>query len=449
MNIKAITGLSLVLLSGGSLLAQDGLTLAESIRKAWTDQAGLRAGQAMVESRQAEAEGFRDLRLPSLTLQAQGVRTNEPMMAFGIKLNQARIGAADFNPQSLNHPDPIGAYGGSAVLQQPLYAGGRITAARRAGDYMAQAEVASQERRKQETAQAVVEAYFGTQVAEQALKWVEDSRTWIQGMEDFVGARVHQGLMLESELQRLKAFHAQIDAQKADVTKQMRSARSGLGLLTGTGPVEGPLATPLTLDFEGRMRPSKEPTEPLAAPAPGQRGDLLAADFQAKAAGEGAKAASGSLLPEVGLELGAGTLHHSWSEKGNWTWAGVGVKWKVFSAPDRAKAKAARAQENAAREMRTFKQQQAAHEVRVAKEGVLAAQARYAAAKESLAAAEESKRLREARHKEGLAPLIEVLDAEAAVQGAHTLILQSLFELRVSRASLDLASGNPIEGVKP
>ena len=80
---------------------------------------------------------------------------------------------------------------------------------------------------------------------------------------------------------------------------------------------------------------------------------------------------------------------------------------------------------------------------------VLAAQARYAAAKESLAAAEESKRLREARHKEGLAPLIEVLDAEAAVQGAHTLILQSLFELRVSRASLDLASGNPIEGVKP
>ena len=437
MNIKAITGLSLVLLSGGSLLAQDGLTLAESIRKAWTDQAGLRAGQAMVESRQAEAEGFRDLRLPSLTLQAQGVRTNEPMMAFGIKLNQARIGAADFNPQSLNHPDPIGAYGGSAVLQQPLYAGGRITAARRAGDYMAQAEVASQERRKQETAQAVVEAYFGTQVAEQALKWVEDSRTWIQGMEDFVGARVKQGLMLESELQRLKAFHAQIDAQKADVTKQMRSARSGLGLLTGSGPVEGPLATPL------------EPTEPLAAPSSGQRGDLLAADLQAKAAGEGAKAASGSLRPEVGLELGAGTLHHSWSEKGNWTWAGVGLKWKVFSAPDRAKARAARAQESAAREMRTFKQQQAEHEVRVAKESVLAAQARYAAAKESLVAGEESKRLREARHKEGLAPLIEVLDAEAAVQGAHTLILQSLFELRVSRASLDLASGNPIEGVKP
>jgi outer membrane protein TolC len=437
MIIKCVQALICLLAVGTSLSAQEPLTVTGAIRKAWTDQAGLRAGQAMVESRQAEADGYRDLRLPTLSLNAQGVRTNEPMMAFGIKLNQARIGMMDFNPSSLNHPDAIGAYGGSAVIQQALYTGGRITSAKRAGEYMAQAEKASQERRKQETAQMVVEAYFGTQVAEQALKWVDDTRMWIQGMEDFVGARVNQGLMLESELQRLKAFHAQANAQKADVIKQVRSARSGLGLLTGSGPVEGTLGTPL------------EPTVAEKAHTTAFRGDLIAADLQAKAAGEGAKAARGNTLPEVGLELGAGTLHHSWSEKGNWTWAAVGVKWKVFSAPDVAKAKAARAQERAAIEMRSFKQQQAEHEVRVARESVIAAEAKYSAAKESLTAAEESKRLREARHKEGLAPLIEVLDAEAAIQGAHTLILQSLFDLRVSRAGLDLATGNPIEGVNP
>jgi outer membrane protein TolC len=85
----------------------------------------------------------------------------------------------------------------------------------------------------------------------------------------------------------------------------------------------------------------------------------------------------------------------------------------------------------------------------VAQEAVLAAEAKCVAAKESLTAAEESKRLRVARHREGLTPLIEVLDAEAAVQGARTLILQGLYELRVSRASLDLATGHPIEGVNP
>ncbi len=437
MAIKKHLSIGLCLVAGTGLWAQGSLTITDAIQKAWQDQAGLKAGQAMVDSRKAEAQAYRDLRLPTLTLQAQGVRTDEPMMAFGIKLNQARIGMADFNPATLNHPDAIGAYGGSAVIQQPLYAGGRITAARKAGDYMAQAEAASQERRKQETAMAVVQAYFGAEVAEQAMAWVDDTETWVKGMESFTSARVQQGLMLESELQRLKAFHAQVDAQKAEVNLQISTARSGLGLLLGQGPVTGPLATPL---------------EPVAAPieaAAGPRGDLVAADLQAKAAEEGAKAARGNSLPEVGLELGAGTLHHSWSDKGNWTWAGVGVKWKVFSAPDRAKAQAARAQAMAAQDMKTFKEQQAAHEIRVAKESVLAAQARYTAAKEALAAAQESRRLWEARHKEGLAPLIDVLDAEAAVQGARTLILQSLYELRVSRASLDLANGTPIEGVQP
>jgi outer membrane protein TolC len=438
MNIKKMQTLTLLLAAGLSLVGGEPLTVGAAIRKAWTDQAGLRAGQALVDGRQAEAEALRDLRLPSLTLNAQGVRTNEPMQAFGIKLNQARITASDFNPLVLNHPDPVGAYGGSVVLQQPLYAGGRLQSARRAGEYAAQAEGASQSRRQQETAQQVVEAYFGIQVAEQALAWAEDTRRWIQELEAFVGARVQQGLMLEAELQRLKAAHAQADAQRAESLRQVRTARSGLGLLTGTGPVEGPLATPL---------------EPSGSPAPDGRaqlrGDLVAADLQARAAMEGARAARGANLPEVGLEVGAGTLHHAWSEKGSWTWAAIGMKWKVFSAPDQARARSARAQERAAIELKSFKQQQAEHEVRAAREAILAAEARYASAKESLAAAETSRRLREARHREGLAPLVDVLDAEAALQGARTLLLQSLFDLRVSRAQLDLATGHPIEGVKP
>lgn len=438
MVIKTTIALAgLMLAASGLASAQDTLSLAQSIRKAWADQSGLKAGQALVDARQAEARASRGLALPSLSLSAQGVRTNEPMMAFGIKLNQARIGAADFNPLVLNHPDPIGAFGGSAVVQQPLYAGGRINAARRAGDFLAQSEQASQGRRQQEVAQQVVEAYFGVLVAEQALRWADETRAWVTGLESFVNARVNQGLMLEAEGQRLKAFHAQVDAQRAEAIRQVRGARSGLGLLLGTGPVEGPLETPL------------DSNPPATSTGATLRGDVLAADLQAKAAREGAKAAGGALLPEVGLELGAGTLNHSWSDKGTWSWAAVGMKWKVFSAPDVAKAKVARAQARAAEEMRTFKRQQADHEVRLAQEGVKAAEARVAAAKQSMAAAQEAKRLREARHREGLALLVEVLDAEAAVQGARTLLLQSQFDLRTSRAALDLATGAPIEGVNP
>lgn len=439
MSIKSMQCLVLGLVAGTAALAQEPFTVATAIRKAWRDQSGLKAGRALAEGKREEAAGFDSLKLPTLTLQAQGVRTDEPMQAFGMRLNQSRIAAMDFNPASLNKPDAIMGFGGSAVVQQPLYAGGRISAAKWAGEYAAQAESASQARREQETAMAIVEAYFGAQVAEQALLWVEDTRAWILGLEAFVGARVQQGLMLESELQRLKAAHAQVDAQKADVVRQVRAARSGLGLLTGSAPVEAPLATPLQSEGIAQLASTPVPV----------RADLQAAELQAKAAGQAAKAASGSLKPEVGLELGAGTLRQSWHQGGTWTWAAVGVKWKVFSGPDRARSNAAQAQARAAEDMRAFKQQQAEHEVRVAKEALRSAEAKHAAAREALAASEESKRLREARHREGLTPLTDVLDAEAALQGARTLLLQSLYDLRTSRAALDLATGAPIEGVTP
>jgi len=439
MSIKSMQCLVLGLVAGTAALAQEPFTVATAIRKAWRDQSGLKAGRALAEGKREEAAGFDSLKLPTLTLQAQGVRTNEPMQAFGMRLNQSRIAAMDFNPASLNKPDAIMGFGGSAVVQQPLYAGGRISAAKWAGEYAAQAESASQARREQETAMAIVEAYFGAQVAEQALLWVEDTRAWILGLEAFVGARVQQGLMLESELQRLKAAHAQVDAQKADVVRQVRAARSGLGLLTGTAPVEAPLATPLQAEGIAQLASTPVPV----------RADLQAAELQAKAAGQAAKAAAGGLKPEVGLELGAGTLRQSWHQGGTWTWAAVGVKWKVFSGPDRARSNAAQAQARAAEDMRAFKQQQAEHEVRVAREALRAAEAKHAAAREALAASEESKRLREARHREGLTPLTDVLDAEAALQGARTLLLQSLYDLRISRAALDLATGAPIEGVTP
>jgi outer membrane protein TolC len=439
MAIERICILTVLLVAGVGLSAQESFTVSAAIHKAWRDQSGLKAGRALAEGKREEAAGFQALRLPTLTLQAQGIRTDEPMLAFGMKLNQSRINAMDFNPSSLNRPDPITGFGGSAVVQQSLYAGGRITAARWAGEYAARAEAASQERREQETAMAVVEAYFGAQVAEQALAWVQDTRTWIQGLEAFVGARVQQGLMLESELQRLKAAHAQVDAQEADVVRQARAARSGLGLLTGGAPVEGTLATPLLA----------EPVSPSRAESHAVRSDLQAADYQAQAAHQAAQAASGNLRPEVGLELGLGSMRQSWGQGGNWTWAAVGVKWKVFSAPDQSKAQAAKAQARAAQEMNAFKQQQAEHEVRVARDGVVAAEAKHAAAKAGLVAAEEARRLREARHREGLTPLTDVLDAEAAVQGARTLLLQSLYDQRISRAALDLATGAPIEGVTP
>jgi outer membrane protein TolC len=66
-----------------------------------------------------------------------------------------------------------------------------------------------------------------------------------------------------------------------------------------------------------------------------------------------------------------------------------------------------------------------------------------------VAASESARTLRIARHRQGLLPLTDVLDAEAGLAGARALLLASRFEARAARARLALATHQPIEGLLP
>lgn len=409
------------------------LDLPGAIRSAWSRQPGLLAGEAMAERARQEAGAAAALNLPTVQAHAGWLRTDEPMLAFGLKLNQARIQAADFAPASLNRPSPVSGLGASLSVNQPLYAGGRLQAARRGADLLAGAETAQQAHRRQQVAFAVVQAYFGTQAAQAGVAYALETVESAKGMEAFVGARVEQGLLLRSELARTRAWRAQTEAGLAEARRQEAAARSALALLTGrAAPLV--LATPMDLPNRGGI------------PA-GRRADLEASRLQAQAASSFTEAAEGTLKPEVGLNLGWGTARPRFSGSGGtWTTAAVGARWN-FSFADTARIQAARAATRAAEFQTRWQEAQATREVEDAQQSRLAAEAKGKAAEEAVAAAEEARRLRKARHLEGLLPLTDLLDAEAALAGARALRLQSLMEARVAHAQEALATGTPVEGV--
>ena len=425
----------LLLVAGSTLLSgQEALTLEGAIRQAWVQQPGLQAGQSLVERARAEAGAQQALRLPTLTASAGFTRTDEPMMAFGTKLNQARIAQADFMPSSLNHPDPVHGAGATLSLNQPLYAGGRLDAAARAGADLAGAEEAAQAHRRQQVALAVVQAYFGAEVAEQGVRYAEDTLRQAAETERFVQSRVDQGLLLKSEADRARAFRAQSEAGVMEARQRLASARSALALLLGEDVSRETLATPLTAAVA-----------PEAAQA-GTRGDLESSRLQAQAAREGLTAQEGTLKPEVGITLTAGTARATWSEGGNWTTASLGAKW-TFSFAEQRRVQAARAAARAAELNLEWQRRQAGREVEEARRAVETAQARMASAQVAVEASESVRAIRTARHREGLLPMVEVLDAEAGLSGARTLLLNSQLDWRVSRAQLALALGQPIENV--
>ena len=77
-----------------------------------------------------------------------------------------------------------------------------------------------------------------------------------------------------------------------------------------------------------------------------------------------------------------------------------------------------------------------------------AAESKIAFAKKAVEASESVRAIRTARHREGLLPLVEVLDAESGLTGARTLLLASQLEHRLGQVQLALALGQPIENVK-
>ncbi|HET8542395.1 MAG TPA: TolC family protein [Anaeromyxobacter sp.] len=421
----------------GPARAADSLSLEDAIRAAWSRHLGLAAGAAQVEAARADAAAATASLLPALQLSARGVRTDEPLTAFGIKLDQGRITAADFDPARLNDPDAITGLGGGVTLTQPIFAGGRILAGRRALRASAAAEAASQQRRSQEVAVAVVEAYFGAGVAGEGLRFADDLLAQARETERFVALRNKEGLALDADVARATAFRAQAEADRAAAAQRLESARSALVLLVSDDAAGAALASPI-----------EAAGAPVAAGGV-ERPDLAAARLRRDAAEAGVAAARGSLLPEVGAQASLETLRTSDLDDGA-SWFGVGVvaKWQLTVA-DGARLRAARARARAAEAALGWQARAAAREAAEARRAVETADARVRSAHEAVAASESARSLRAARHRQGLTPLTDLLDAEAGLAGARALLLASRLDARVARARLALADGSPVEGLQP
>ncbi len=428
----SVVPICLTLAAGAA--AAEPLELPAAIRRALAYSPMLRAGQFSVEAARADAVAARDAHLPTLELGARAVRTDEPAGAFGLRLDEGRLAASDFDPARLNAPAAVGGVGLSATLNLSIYQGGRTRAGELAARGQALAEGESQERRKQEVAFAVVRSYFGTRAATQGAGYAESAVVSARDIERFARERVAQGLLLDADALRATAFRADAEARLAEARGVIGSSRAALEMLLGEKVDESSLSTPLE---DGAAVPASELDRP----------DLRAAALRTEAAQAQARGATGTLLPEVFLQASAQTLRSSFDQGSTWTALMAGARWDLSLGAFHA-ASAARARASAAAASAQAENAEARRQMEEARFAIAAAAARTTAAREAVAASESARTLRAARHRQGLLPLTDLLDAELALANARALLVRSQLENRLARASLQLALGQAIEGVK-
>jgi outer membrane protein len=81
--------------------------LGEAIEKGLANNARIRATQSQVNASEARLSQARSAFFPQVDIIESFRRTDNPMWAFGAKLNQEVISQADFDPAKLNDPETI------------------------------------------------------------------------------------------------------------------------------------------------------------------------------------------------------------------------------------------------------------------------------------------------------------------------------------------------------
>ena len=407
--------LAAFLLAAAPAPAQQRVTLAEATTEALAKSDLLRAEDARVAGAAASVEVARGNLLPTLTFEERYLATDNPAYDFSMKINQGNFTTADLQgaPGTFNNPDPIGDFQTAITLSQPIYS-------RRAllGVEMARAEAGAvnldRERRREDVAHQVLQAWLGAQAAEAyretAMRAEEDA------VEHLRLAQVAEtaGTGLASDRLRAEVALAEARRMRLTVENDLEIARRGLGLAVGReealAPAEaGPVIAPPDL-------------ETLIA-GTGHRADLRAMEARASNARLGAKLAGAARYPEVGLtgSLQANDPDVPFGTAGTSYMVGVGLTWRIFNG---FKTKNAEAQADAgARQAESFlaaMTKEARFRVREAWLRLQEAQAGIGIAEGALGAAEEGVRLVRVRYENGLAPMVTLLDAQSALNKARS-----------------------------
>ncbi|WGF91568.1 TolC family protein [Aequorivita marisscotiae] len=96
------------------------ISKAEVLEKVSTQNNQLKIGEQQVLAAKGDYNQTNAVFLPNITASHTGMATTNPLMAFGIKLNQEIVTQADFDPNMLNNPSQIQMFATKFEVQQPL-----------------------------------------------------------------------------------------------------------------------------------------------------------------------------------------------------------------------------------------------------------------------------------------------------------------------------------------
>ncbi|MDO6430358.1 TolC family protein [Flavitalea sp. BT771] len=365
--------------------------------------------------------------LPQAGVSYSAMTTNNPLNAFGFKLQQQTITSGDFNPDQLNHPGGTPDFMARVDVQQPLVNMDQFYLRKSAAKGVEVYRMRSQ-RTKEGLVFEVSKAYMQLQLANESVKVLEEALATAGALYRYTSDRVDQGMLNKADALNAKVQVATMESRLAEAKSQVKNASDYLSLLMGR-----PYGASYAVDSNSVQEIGIVVTDSIV---PAGRADLSALQKAIEASDLGIRSRKMSALPRLNA-FGSYQLNDSrmFGFGANAYLAGIQLSWDIFKGNSiRNKIATQTLERNKLAEELSLRKDQSNLELNKAQRQLADARYRIRQQQAAVASAAESFRILKDRFEQALAGSTDVLLAQNQVSQQRLALAQAIFDQQVAIA---------------
>lgn len=356
--------------------------------------------------------------LPQVNFSYTGFTTNQPLNAFGFKLQQSQVQSSDFNPATLNHPGATSNVMTQLSVQQPIF-NADMNYLRKAALKEAEVYAFKTQRTKEAITLQVTNSYLQLEFAYEAVKVLQEALTTVREIYRFTNDRYQQGLLQKSDLLQVEVQVKTVETNLAEANSQISNISDQLSQLMNTAT--------------GQVYTTQTVVLPVAAgftdSVSSARADIKAMNTALSAYDLAIKSTQKSMLPRLNA-FGNYQLNDQklFGFGANAYFAGIQLSWDIFKG-NQAKNKAATQtlEKTKLQEQLQEQLQQGTVEIRKTKRQLDDTRFRISQQTTAAEQAEEALRIIRNRYSQGLVNTTDVLMAQSQLAQQKMLLAQALF----------------------
>lgn len=234
---KIVLILIIVTLQAIKVSAQDTLIVSkeELLGKLTLNNHAVQIAAMKAEMANADYQQSASLYLPRVSASYTGITTNNPLMAFGSKLNQEILTQADFNPTLLNNPDNVQNYATEILVLQPILNLDGVYG-RTAAKIQKEAYELQSERTKEYVELELIKAYMQLQLAYEGVEVLKRAAATSEEALEMVSDYYDEGMLQMTDVLDVKVYASDINNQLQIARSNVQNLSDQLAVLVGEEP---------------------------------------------------------------------------------------------------------------------------------------------------------------------------------------------------------------------